>query len=100
MKAFGQFDIYELESLMKDINDNIEYYNSVVYTNKVFKDLLHLSEEDISRLSSADIKQKDNILRELVDISYRDGDLDNLNQTMEHYRRDAINLINKATQGR
>ena len=86
--------------LVHDIEANIEYLNDMLYRNMVFRDLIHLAPDDVARLSADELASVNKIINELSDISYEDGSLDNLADTMEYYEQDAVNYIDKATQGR
>ena len=89
-----------IDDLANAIDTTIEDYEEYLFRMRVFNDLLHLSEEDLARLSSEEQDSVIAMLKELCDIIEIDGDYDNLYEAMEYYEHDAENYIDKATQGK
>jgi hypothetical protein len=88
----------QLNNLADTIRVSIEDYENTLYNLKLARDLMALSDEDLSRLTSDERHSVNVILDDLITANENDVDL--LYSLLESYYQDMENYIDKATQGR
>ena len=88
----------QLNNLADTIRVSIEDYENTLYNLKLARDLMALSDEDLSRLTSDERHSVNVILDDLITANENDVDL--LYSLLESYYQDMENYIDKATQGK
>ena len=88
----------QLNFLADTIRVSIEDYEDYLYDLKLARDLMALSDEDLSRLTSDERQSVNDILEELAIVDEADSDA--FLTQLADYEQDMENYIDKATQGK
>ena len=88
----------QLNFLADTIRVSIEDYEDTLYNLKLARDLMALSDEDLSRLTSDERDSVNEILEELA--AADEADHDEFITRLADYYQDMENYIDKATQGK
>ena len=87
----------QLNFLADTIRVSIEDYENTLYNLKLARDLMALSDEDLSRLTPSERDSVNEILEELAVAA---AESDAFLEQLTDYEQDMENYIDKATQGR